>query len=169
MSDSQTTRIENVCRNIGKKLSRSRGGMNVDEMRDVLKSRGLNTDGERDELETRLCGREAPEDAPKRVKTVSASHPESDYFIPETDLSVSNQKYCRCIAHVAGKQEPWCLGEKAWFAERNGKKCYNPYPVCRSRVKGVTGRPACYANYNLSALPEAERRAIQLMEGKEGT
>lgn len=64
----------------------------------------------------------------------------------DTTLSDQQQKFCSCLVEVASNQPDKCNKEKAWFQERDGRKCYNPAAVCASSV-GTTSRN-CYENYN---------------------
>lgn len=73
-----------------------------------------------------------------------------------TNLNEQDEKYCRCILQVAGKQPPACNIERAWFKTRDGKKCVNPYAVCHSSVQRESGRPVCGPYYNFNNIPDQE-------------
>lgn len=67
-----------------------------------------------------------------------------------------DRSYCRCILQVAADQPVACNTDRDWFKTRQGKKCYNPYAICHSSVKGETGRPECGDNYIFENIPDAE-------------
>lgn len=76
------------------------------------------------------------------------------YFKVGTTLTDQEQKYCRCIVHVAAEQPGACNLEKAWFEERDNRICYNPYAVCAHTV-GTTTRN-CSENYKFDNFPDDE-------------
>lgn len=71
-------------------------------------------------------------------------------------LSENDNKYFRCLLHVAAKQSPNCLSGRQWPTKGSGGtgKCYNPYAVCHTTVSA--GRPSCSTNYNFNNLPDQE-------------
>jgi hypothetical protein len=69
------------------------------------------------------------------------------------DPPEQDDKYCDCIVKVAAKQPPSCNSDRAWFQERDGHKCYNPYAVCHKTVQGV-GRPSCKQHYNYESMSD---------------
>ena len=79
---------------------------------------------------------------------------------PLTDDEI---RLCRAILHIAAKQPKECLVERAWYQERNGKKCYNPYAVAHHSVKGV-GNVKCGQHYKFEELPDDELRAYAYLE-----
>jgi hypothetical protein len=76
------------------------------------------------------------------------------YFKDNTELSDEEQKYCRCVLHVASEQPGACNMEKAWFEKKDNRVCYNPYAVCASRV-GTTTRN-CSQSYEFGNLNDDE-------------
>jgi hypothetical protein len=89
-----------------------------------------------------------------------------NYFKPNTKLTEKEKSYCRCIAHVAGKQSLSCLRSKGW--SNNGKrtrKCVNPYPICTKSV-GRTGAVECFVNYNLANIPKNELLGLAAIRSK---
>lgn len=72
------------------------------------------------------------------------------------NLSEKDDKYCRCEIEVAGKQPAACNVERAWFQEREGHRCANPYAVCHKTVQGESGRPECGQNYIFENIPDNE-------------
>ena len=69
-------------------------------------------------------------------------------YILANSLNADQQKYCRCLLHVAAQQDERCLREKLWFQNVNGKQCYNPYAICSKSTKRK-GNINCFDNYNL--------------------
>ena len=87
----------------------------------------------------------------------SLTRDDNDIKDGETEIKLEGmneqeQKYCRCVLEVAAKQPGQCNMEKAWFEQRQGETCYNPYAVCANSV-GTSSR-ICGENYNWSALPD---------------
>ena len=81
---------------------------------------------------------------------------------PDSDLSEKQQKWCRCVLHVAAKQSPACLRSRAWRSKIKGKTCYNPYSVCAKSV-GTTA-PYCATQYQLSELSKKELLSLGYLE-----
>lgn len=79
--------------------------------------------------------------------TVNPNHP---LIIADTTLSDQEQKFCSCVVKAAGDQPGSCNLEQAWFEERDGRVCANPFAVC-AKSTGTSSR-ACPANYNYSQL-----------------
>lgn len=48
----------------------------------------------------------------------------------DADLTEQEKKNCSCRLDLAAQQPNACFTDKAWFKERDGKQCYNPYAVC---------------------------------------
>lgn len=84
------------------------------------------------------------------------------YFSAQSPLDERQQKYCRCLMHVAAQQPPWCLREKAWRQTRSGVGCYNPYAVCTASVKRQ-GTVECSANFDFARVPDHELAAYALL------
>ena len=82
----------------------------------------------------------------------------NEYFQKDAPLAPADQKYCRCIMHVAGKEPEQCTREEAWGERRGGKRCANPYAVCHATVKGESGIPECTEFYNYRGIPDNELR-----------
>lgn len=70
----------------------------------------------------------------------------------DNKLSEREEKFCSCVVKVAAKQLGACNTEKAWFEERDGKRCYNPYAVCASSV-GTTSRE-CGQHYDFDKFSD---------------
>jgi len=86
------------------------------------------------------------------------------YFVKGTPLNKKQKKYCRCIAHISGKNEEWCNKHGAW--KRGYKKgCTNMYSICTKSV-GRTGRFKCAPYYNLEGMPAKEVKALADTKGK---
>jgi hypothetical protein len=81
----------------------------------------------------------------------------ANLFLPGNTLSEQEQKYCHCVLEVAAKQPGACSAERAWFEQRDGRTCSNPYAVC-AKTTGTSYRH-CGANYNYEALPDREIEA----------
>lgn len=79
------------------------------------------------------------------------------WFPEDTSLTKQQQKYCRCVLKVAGKQSTACNTEKAWYQSRGGTKCYNPYAVCAKSTK--TSSRECGSNYKWEDIPDKELMA----------
>lgn len=90
---------------------------------------------------------------PTAVQGRKLSNPD-EYFRDPTSLSDQDKKYCRCTLHVAGKQTPKCLQNKAWFKTIDGQKCANPYSICAKSTKHTSRE--CAEHYNWSEIPDQE-------------
>jgi hypothetical protein len=77
-----------------------------------------------------------------------------EYFKDPSRLSEQDKKYCRCVLHVAGKQIPECLRDRAWYQTIGGKTCANPYPICAKSTRHSSRE--CGENYNFEAIPDNE-------------
>jgi hypothetical protein len=86
-----------------------------------------------------------------------ASTKNIQYFKTGNDLTEEQQKYCKCVLHVASEQPGKCNLEKAWFEERDHRICYNPYAVC-AHTTGTTYR-WCAENLNFDNIPDDELEA----------
>ena len=89
----------------------------------------------------------------------------SDYFIETSNIEESKGKYCRCVLHVAAKNPEWCNIEKAWFDERDGETCYNPYAVCAKSTR--TSYRHCSEEYDLNNIPYSELKYLAQLKGIE--
>jgi hypothetical protein len=81
------------------------------------------------------------------------------------NLTEQDAKYCDCIIEVAGNQPESCNAEKAWYERREGRKCGNPYPICRHSIEGVSGRPECGQNYIFENIPDKELLGYASLNG----
>ncbi len=100
---------------------------------------------------------------PSEVKVATGSKPAaSGYFSTQSPLDEKQQKYCRCLMHVAAQQPAWCLREKAWRQTRSGVGCYNPYAVCTASVKRQ-GTVECSGNFDFARVPDNELVAYALL------
>ena len=79
-----------------------------------------------------------------------------DYFIDNDSLSDEEQKWCRCVLHVAANQTDECLKNVSANAYKKfgGKTCYNVYSVCSGSV-GTSSR-SCGVNYEFKNIPDKE-------------
>jgi len=92
------------------------------------------------------------------------SYPREKYFANhDGPLTDPQQRYCRCVLHVAAQQSPSCLSEQAWFATREGKQCYNPYAVCAASVHTSSH---CSPSYAFDNIPTQELYAYALLRQK---
>lgn len=100
-----------------------------------------------------------------QFKSSSHRHKHSgvQYFKESSQLTEEEEKYCRCILHVASEQPGQCNMEKAWFEKRDDRICYNPYAVCASRVGGSNKN--CSINYQFENFPDDELRAYANLHG----
>jgi hypothetical protein len=128
--------------------------LRVNELKDMLRNMGLPVSGTKMELVHRINSNQYGGQKP-------------NYFLPNANIPDNQQRYCRCILHVASKQPDWCLKSQAWKQIRGGKSCYNPYAICRSTV-GATGDAECVKYYNLDNkyIPQNELTALELFKGK---
>lgn len=75
---------------------------------------------------------------------------------PGSKLGVRQQKYCRCVLHVASNQSDQCNRGKKWVGGKSSK-CVNPYAVC-ARSTGGSSRE-CGSNYSFASLNLKELKA----------
>jgi len=144
--------------------SKSQGGLNLPEFREALSKKYPQEANKIRSIKTRKSlQRYCRYESPKIKKDVRIT--KEKYFtkraISERKISNKQQKYCRCIAHVAGKNKEWCYEHNAW--KKGSGKCYNPYAVCSSRV----GRDSkyCARYYDLDNMPVKEVKALANMKG----
>jgi hypothetical protein len=73
-------------------------------------------------------------------------------------MDTIENKYCRCVFHVMGKQNPECMRYN--LKPRSVPGCYNPYAVCNASVykrRGLKGYPiSCFKRINLNDLTYRE-------------
>lgn len=79
------------------------------------------------------------------------------------NLSDEDQKYCRCILEGAAREPDACITEKAWYQEREGHTCANPYAFCHYTIPAAGGRPICGPNYVWENIPYKYVREYALM------
>jgi hypothetical protein len=84
---------------------------------------------------------------------------------PRRKNDTDGGKYCRCLLSVAKKQSPECLEGKQWGKTIGGKRCYNPYAVCRSRLEAPPGGK-CSSAYNFNEMSEDDLLAYARLHGK---
>lgn len=77
-----------------------------------------------------------------------------------SSLTDKEQRYCRCVLHVAEKQSEDCLRGKKWLT-KNGK-CYNPYAVCSKSVG--TSVKGCGLWYDYENLTKSELLGYAYLE-----
>ena len=82
-----------------------------------------------------------------------AAQPTSKELWMSSSLNEGQQKYCRCLLHVAAKQPAACNTDKAWRQTREGQTCYNPYAVCSRAGERVH---SCSGDYIFENIPDAE-------------
>lgn len=80
-------------------------------------------------------------------------------------LHEKGSKYCACVVEVAVKQSNECLKSKRWGEVVNGKKCYNPFPVCKTHLKEP--EEGCSGHLNLDRFTGPELVAYALTHDKE--
>lgn len=105
---------------------------------------------------------DSPE-SPRRHYHRGSGH--ADWFRADSKLTEGEKDYCSCVLKVASKQGGKCNLEKAWFEERDGRTCYNPYAVCAAVTHSGTGRRGCGEHYNFANIPEAELEAFANLHG----
>jgi hypothetical protein len=81
-------------------------------------------------------------------------------------LTDQQEKYCRCVVHVAEKQPAACNEDKAWYEKRDGEECYNPYAVC-AKTTGTTSRD-CGEHYEYRTMTKNELVGIASLKGIKG-
>lgn len=89
-----------------------------------------------------------------------------DYFKSNHSLKEQEQKYCRCVLHVAAKQTGECLkraGKIKGGEKINGKTCSNPYAICAKTTR--TSSRSCGKSYDFNKIPDNELRAYAAMKG----
>lgn len=98
----------------------------------------------------------------RRSKQQSGGKP--NYFKKGSDLTEREQKWCRCVLHVAAKQTDQCLDDVNKNARKvyNSKTCYNPYAVCSATV-GTSSRK-CGVSYEFRNIPDIELIAYAHMK-----
>ena len=79
-----------------------------------------------------------------------------NYFLPNVNLTPDQEKYCRCELHVMARQPPACLQDQAWFQQREGKTCYNPYAGCAKSTGTSMGSGGCGKFFDFQAIPDPE-------------
>lgn len=103
----------------------------------------------------------------RRIKIGGYTHKklikDNIYFKPESNLSQSHQKYCRCIAKVAARNPEWCNRHGKWKMGAQG--CYNPYAICTKSTKR-TGQKRCLPYFDLENMTYKEVKALADMKGK---
>lgn len=72
---------------------------------------------------------------------ISAKHLLNGGIYSSTDsiLTDKQQRFCRCVLHVAKNNSKKCNRNKSW----GDNKCYNPYSVCASSTGTTTGSKPC--------------------------
>lgn len=80
-------------------------------------------------------------------------------------LKKGGNKYCACIVEVAAKQSNECLKSKRWGDIIDGQRCYNPFPICNSRLKQPD--ESCEEQLNLDDFTGPELVAYALAHDKE--
>jgi hypothetical protein len=105
--------------------------------------------------------------APRR--NIAALSVTSKRNIPvQRGLPEDKEKFCRCVLDVAKKEPQECLLEEKWYQNVNGKKCYNPAPVC-AKSTGTSSRD-CYAKseaFDPQTMDDNELRAFANLIGIE--
>lgn len=65
-------------------------------------------------------------------------------------LNAKKQSWCRCVLHVAKKQDNSCLK----YRQFREKKCYSPYAICSKSTTTSTGGKPC--KYDFLTVPDLE-------------
>lgn len=88
----------------------------------------------------------------------------TNYFKDDVDLQDEEKKWCRCVLHVAAKQNDKCLENVNQNAMKvfEGKTCYNPYAICSASI-GTSSRK-CGMNYSYDDIPDNELIAYAQMK-----
>lgn len=121
---------------------------------------------------TRKGADTAPPSWARRPAVAAMSQAPRGYFTPlgARTLDERSQAYCRCQAHVAARQDTWCLenvNSRAGQTSPDGRKCYNPFAICHASVRG--GGNECSAYMNWEGMPTDELWAYAaLRRGTEG-
>lgn len=92
--------------------------------------------------------------------TVNSEHP---LIIANSTLSNSEQKYCSCVVEAAEKQPGACNLEKAWFEERDGRICANPFAICAKSTGGSNRE--CPKNYNYDNFTDIQLTSLANLYG----
>lgn len=85
-------------------------------------------------------------------------NPEHHLIKGNSSLNPGEENFCSCVIKVAGKEPGQCSFEKAWFEERDGRTCYNPYAVCANSTGHSSRR--CNENYNYDAFTDDQLTAF---------
>lgn len=93
------------------------------------------------------------------------SEKRKDWTNPQ--MTDQEQRYCRCLVEVAAKQPLSCNKDRAWFEEREGRRCANPYAVCQKTVLKGQSRPRC--NFILERMSDSQLRGLASLERLEVT
>ncbi len=90
------------------------------------------------------------------------------WYKKESTLKPRQKKFCSCTMEVAKRNSEKCNRSFRRGNKRkeqltgkivDGRKCYNPYAICASRVRTTTGGRPCGDHYNYDKLPDDELRA----------
>lgn len=101
-------------------------------------------------------------------KTSRQNSANNFYFLKDAKISESQKKYCRCVAHVASKNDEWCYIHNAWKKPtgNTGRKCYNPYAVCtKTTHRSGAGSRECLKYMDLGNMPLSEVKALANLKG----
>lgn len=83
----------------------------------------------------------------------------TNYFKQNNNLTDQQKKFCECTIKVSSKQPEQCNIDKAWFQQREGKQCYNPYAVCAKSTGTSVGRSnLCEQNFDYESISDRELR-----------
>ena len=114
--------------------------------------------------QSRLIFRVNPDPAQRETVTSmdGQASPRSDWT---QNLNEHDEKYCDCVIKVTGREPTSCIQEKAWFQQKEGHTCANPYSVCHSSVHGESGRPECGKHYLFENIPDQELVGYAILNG----
>lgn len=87
--------------------------------------------------------------------SINSKHP---LLRGDTSLNEREQAFCSCVVDVAAKQPGNCNLEKAWFEQRDGRECYNPYAIC-AKSTGTSTR-GCLKEYNYDNMTDNELQSL---------
>lgn len=106
---------------------------------------------------------------PKYEKyNASVNYQKADYFKSGHSLNDQEQKYCRCVLHVAAKQTGECLKQGKAGRIKGGEKvkgatCSNPYAICAKTTR--TSSRSCGKSYDFRKIPDNELKVYASMKG----
>ncbi|CAH6419046.1 Phosphatidylethanolamine-binding protein [uncultured virus] len=92
--------------------------------------------------------------------TINTEYP---LIMGTSTLSIEEKKYCGCVVDAASHQPGACNLEKAWFEERDGRICANPFAVCAKSTGGSNRN--CSKNWNYAQMSDKQLTALANLFG----